>query len=264
MKLLTLNAHSKPESCERELKILSEAICDEQPDVIALQEVCQTRLAPNAVINPLMGGGEVKEDNFALRLSDILENKGKKYNAVWKAAKIGYDKYDEGLALFLKKPVKKIHCFCVSRENNYNSWKTRIALGAETEEEIFFSLHFGRWDDEEDPFSAQWERFNSQLENIAKGKKIWLMGDFNAPADICGESYDAVLKKGFSDSFAAARVKTGGATVKGKIDGWQSGESKRIDFIFSSFGAEVKSAEVIFSGENREIISDHFGVLAEI
>ncbi|MFX4006247.1 endonuclease, partial [Streptococcus suis] len=41
-------------------------------------------------------------------------------------------------------------------------------------------------------------------------------------------------------------------------------QEKRLDYIFLNQKKEVLSSVVIFNGENRPIISDHFGVDVEI
>lgn len=83
MKLLTLNCHSLEEpGYEEKLSLFCMAVSREQPDVIALQEVNQTRAAkaadPARVSRfgyvPSTGGMAaipIRSDNHALRVSEL-------------------------------------------------------------------------------------------------------------------------------------------------------------------------------------------------
>ena len=91
------------------------------------------------------------------------------------------------------------------------------------------------------------------------------MGDFNNPAETRGEGYDAIKKSGWYDSFELAEHKDRGITADKMIDGWKEKNMAqngiRIDQIWCNKKAVVASSEVIFNGINREIVSDHYGVV---
>ena len=56
-----------------------------------------------------------------------------------------------------------------------------------------------------------------------------------------------------------------GATVQGEIAGWQGNKlDLRIDLILTSEKVKTTRSKVIFNGKNKEVISDHYGVEAEI
>ena len=112
MRLLTLNTHSLVEpDYEAKRKFFVDFIAKEQPDVFALQEVNQTASAPAMPIPladycPCSGNGILlKEDNHAAAVAQMLKEEGVHYYWSWLPAKIGYDKYDEGMAIFSRMPI---------------------------------------------------------------------------------------------------------------------------------------------------------------
>ena len=112
MKLLTLNTHSLIEpDYEAKREIFVDFIAREQPEVFALQEVNQTAAAPllgeiPAGYFPCPGNGvPLKADNHAAAVARMLEERGVQYHWSWLPAKIGYDRYDEGMAVFSRAPI---------------------------------------------------------------------------------------------------------------------------------------------------------------
>ena len=155
----------------------------------------------------------------------------------------------------------------VSGVDDYNNWKTRKIVGIRTEnmpDIWFFSVHYGWWNDRGEPFHGQWQK---TAEFMKKHDKAWLMGDFNNPAQVQNEGYDLIKSDGWYDSYEFAKVKDGGITVKGKIDGWRDkGENAgdmRIDQIWCNYRTEILDSQVIFNGINRPVVSDHYGVMIE-
>lgn len=271
MKLLTLNTHSLVEEHYTEkLHAFVQAVSEEQPDIIALQEVNQT-IAEMPVITlhgghvPCADGIIIRRDNHVCNAAELLRNQGLEYYWTWLPLKKGYDKYDEGIALMSRSPILETKIICTSAMDDYNNWKTRKILGIRTEaapDEWFFSVHYGWWDDPDEPFQGQWQRTKVAL---AGHQRVWLMGDFNSPAEVCGEGYDMIRNAGWQDSYALAKNKDGGITVGHVIDGWkdktESTDGMRIDQIWCSEKTEILSSKVIFNGENRSIVSDHYGVI---
>ena len=198
-------------------------------------------------------------------LSDI----GINYHWSYKNIKKGYDIYDEGISLLSLSPITFTDCFTVSRGDDYEDWKTRKILGIKVKDhpdDTFFSVHYGWWDDDDDSFFNQWL---ITLEKLRKYRSVWLMGDFNNPAEIKNEGYSLISKSGFYDSYQKAQIKDDGITVDRIIDGWRdrikkSKDGMRLDQIWSTKPHKIKSHRVIFDGENYPVISDHFGVIIEI
>ena len=79
------------------------------------------------------------------------------------------------------------------------------------------------------------------------------------------EGYDYLISKGLVDTYTVAEVKDEGMTVEGKIDGWSDNKKDlRIDLVLTNQPVRVKSSHVIFNGQNKEVVSDHFGVEVEL
>jgi len=332
MKLLTLNTHSHIEpNYKKKMDIFVQAVLEKQPDIIALQEVNQTRDAavvsgalyekevPENVVSHIFEKNSVvsaekaeryipcgdaivlREDNYVYCAAQMLAGFGCPYFYTWLPIKCGYDIYDEGIALMSRKRILFTKTFTISNSTDYNNWKTRKILGISVEgvNGYFYSVHMGWWDDKEEPFALQWENLQKHItmcaktqmqmktqtkekiemqaqtemaiytENDVKEKSpIWLMGDFNSPDNIKGESYDLILKSGWTDTYMVAKEKDAGITVCGDIDGWHGRENAmpdmRMDFIFNNNGQKVKKSEVMFNGKNYAQVSDHNGILVTI
>lgn len=257
MKLLTLNCHSWQEDNQLEkISILAHDIAEKSYDVIALQEVSQ-------LIESEPVEGFVKKDNFALVLLGELEKQGvTDYTLVWDFAHIGYDVYEEGVAILTKHPVVEEHRFFISKSHDQSYWKTRKIVGATISYEgkpfTFFSCHLGWWTDDEEPFKFQ---VDSLMEQVTLESPFFLMGDFNNNAWVREEGYDYLLSKGLLDTFDVAAQRDSGVTVEGKIAGWDENKvDLRIDLVLSSEKVDVKSSRVIFNHVNKPVVSDHFGV----
>ena len=280
MKILTLNTHSlQEENYEKKLEWFIERILLEQPDVIALQEVNQTIAAPKAPphmhrgLTSVSHGVPLREDNHAAVIAKRLHLAGIPCSWAWLPIKIGYGKYDEGLAILC--PNHTIHhaeAFRISRVDDYANWKTRRILGVQLDgmDDWFYTVHMGWWNDEIEPFRHQWKTMSAMLEGKKKTAPVWLMGDFNGPAEVRGESYDCITKAGWQDTYLLADEKDAGITVSGMIDGWRDKIAKlekclgmRIDQIWCNQKTPIKSSNVIFNETNGPVVSDHFGVMIQ-
>jgi len=134
---------------------------------------------------------------------------------------------------------------------------------------MVYSCHFSWWQDDFQNFFFENEWLNLQdslRQSQDKGLKLILMGDFNNPAHILDQGYDLILKSGFlKDSFKVATNKFGEFTVDTSIDGWvKNTDHLRIDYIFVDKIIKVDKYEIVFNGHNQPVISDHFGILAEL
>ena len=97
---------------------------------------------------------------------------------------------------------------------------------------------------------------------------MWLLGDFNAPAGVQGESYDCIRYSGWQDTYLLAAQKDDGLTVEGVIDGWRdqlapSVKGMRIDYIWCSRSPKISYSYILFNGKREPVVSDHFGILIE-
>lgn len=263
MKLLTINTHSIIEKdYEKKCGYFVDAITRIKPDIIAMQEVNQSKWAKTADSNNFCGDFSIKTDNHAMKMSKILEKCGLKYYYNWLGIKYGYKIFEEGLGVLSKTPLEECEPFLLTKSDNIDSWKTRKAQLIKTADLIICNVHMGWWEDKDEPFSEQFDRLNNKLSEM--NELIFLMGDFNSPADENNQGYEKVVSTGWLDTYALADDKDDGFTVISKIDGWQNADKKRIDYIFTNRKIPVKSSKVIFNGKNEKIISDHFGVIIEI
>lgn len=257
MRLLTLNTHSYiEEDQEAKLETLIETISQHDYDVIALQEVNQL------IDSPPVGDTEIHVDNFARVITERLTARGHRYTYHWRIAHIGYDTYEEGVALLTKHPVIETAVIPLTDTTDRRDWKTRVALKVTLQynDSVVdcLSTHHGFWDDLDEPSKRQFDRLMAALN---PSRPTFILGDFNTEADVRNEGYDYVMNQGLYDTYTLAKDKDNGITVPGAIDGWkQAAESKRIDYIFMNQPLSVLSSRVIFNNANQPVVSDHFGV----
>lgn len=271
MKLLTLNTHSLiEENYKRKLADFITTVARELPDVMALQEVNQRQDAAAVPRDRLDGyvpcdpQAIIREGNHALAVVEGLRVYGMNYEWTWLPIKQGYGMYDEGVAVLSRAPIEATDTCTVSRTDDYTNWKTRRLLGIRVEDTWFYSVHLGWWDDSEEPFAAQWNRLNAHMRRRGQ---VFLMGDFNSPAETRGEGYELVLRSGWHDTYTLADIKGSGITVGSKIAGWTHRElpaqGARVDHIFCKPACRVNTSRVIFNGGDEPVVSDHFGLVTE-
>lgn len=281
MKILTLNTHSLQETdYHLKLNCFIDTVIREKPDVVALQEVNQTMSAP--VIPPEQLEGmvpapensiPVRWDNHAAAVALALHKAGLSCSWIWLSIKEGYRSYDEGVALFsLDRKIAETDSFYISTTRQYHNWKSRKVLGVRLEgrDDWFYTVHMGWWSDEEEPFLMQLGRLDTRLSDKKAQGPVWLLGDFNSPAEVRGEGYDCIAGLGWQDTYLLAREKDSGITVEGAIDGWRdklddpsSVTGMRIDHIWCSRPVSVLRSTVRFNGKKDLQVSDHYGVLIE-
>ncbi|MER2225464.1 MAG: endonuclease/exonuclease/phosphatase family protein [Carnobacterium sp.] len=269
MKFLTLNTHSWMEDDPlKKLDDLCDAISRHSFDVIALQEVNQLMTAPivqQALLADFSSTNNehpIKEDNFAFLLQKKLQEKGLPYYWTWEPSHMGYDRFDEGLAILSLKPIQEVCSFFASKNTAYDDYKSRKVIGIKSAGQWFFNLHLGWWQDGHDPFPGQWGKCTALFDTLKE--PIFLLGDFNNPAHIKHEGYELVTQNWF-DTYHLAEQKDNGFTVAEAIDGWAENQSGlRIDYIFANQPVKTISSRVIFNNINEPIVSDHFGVAVEI
>ncbi len=291
MKIMTLNAHSHavdmPASVSRRnLDNLADFILQQQVDVIALQEVCQTQSADIVKEEEIHGFAEpgkeeerhrwavlsketvIRQDNYVWQLICRLQQKGFQYGWTWDGIKTGYGIFDEGLAVISRFPIEKVETYYLSDSRDYQNWKTRKAIAADIrigeQKTCFVCTHLGWWEDAKEPFASQMDRLQKALSE--KKGNIYLLGDFNSPADERNTGYDFVKSYGWLDTWLLAGNGRHEVTVPGKIDGWdeEAEQGLCIDYIWSNYPVNIVSSRIVFSGKKEPVISDHFGVLAEI
>ncbi|MPQ44012.1 endonuclease/exonuclease/phosphatase family protein [Clostridium tarantellae] len=261
MKLLTLNCHSWQEENQiKKIKYLAKAIKENEYDIIAFQEISRLRIK------------KINKDNFEnkdylLILLEELKSLGiDHYNYMWDFSHIGYNIYEEGLAILTKYKILNKKSFFISQCKDINYWKSRKIIGATIEYNNnlidVYSCHLGWWHDEDEPFKTQ---ITNLLKEIKSDRLSFFMGDFNNSATVREEGYDYLLSKELLDTYNLAENKDDGFTVTGKIAGWEKNSlDLRLDIIFVNKPIYVKESKIIFNGSNKAIISDHFAVEAQV
>lgn len=257
MKLLTINVHSwLEEKQEEKMELLAKVIAEKRYDVIAMQEV-------NQKIEARLLKGEIREDNFLYQLCKKIEKyTEEKYEYHWSHSHIGFDIYEEGIALLTRHSIlEKEDFYCTNSKTIYSISSRKIVkifLEIEGKEIEFYSCHMNLPDCIE-------ENMEQNIQNILKHSsrnclKI-LMGDFNTDAFHDESSYQKILEQGLFDSYTLSKKKDDGVTVYKNISGWENSvEEKRLDYIFLTEQYEVESSYVIFNGKNYPCISDHNGL----
>ena len=261
MKLLTLNTHSWQETSQLDkINYLANVIKENNYEVIALQEENQHNLGKQFK-------GKMKTDNYVVVLQEALQKLGvNDYEVIWDFAHIGFQVYEEGLCLLSKHPIVETESFFISHTEDTLNWKARRIVKATIDyvgEKIdFYSCHLGWWEDEDEPVAYQIDQLNAKLDPL---KRSFLMGDFNNSASLEGKGYDYMTSKGWHDTYTLAKEKDNGITVSGEIDGWKdNSKAMRLDYIFTTQPIEVSYSRTIFNNQNKEMISDHYGVEVEV
>ena len=280
MKILTLNTHSlQEENYQQKLSWFVEGILKEKPDIIAMQEVNQTadvELIDVEMLEgqyPIPGSMKIRQDNHAAQVAYRLRQAGVECYWAWLPIKLGYGKYDEGVAILsLGRKIRCIDKFPISKINDYQNWRTRAVLGVQVEglDDWFYTVHMGWWDDVTERFLDQWNTLSCCIATKRCYSTIWLLGDFNAPDQVLGQSYEYVTACGWIDTYKTAQYKDSGITVPGTIDGWRekltdkNAEGMRLDYIWCSEKKDIFSSRVVFNGMNEPVVSDHFGIMIQV
>lgn len=272
MKILTLNTHAWAEENQlNKISQLADFINTHQFDVISMQEVNQSMQEAALSEEELKmyyvteSDAVIKKDNYAYVL---LQQLTEQYYWTWIPAHVGFQKYDEGLAILSRTPIKQAFGEYVSYMRDYNNYRTRKIVGIQTvvqgEATWFVNGHYNWWDDAQEPFKGQWELTESKLAPYMD-QPLYIMGDFNNVAEVRDEGYDYMMSKGWNDLYTTALQKDEGATVVKAIAGWADNKRDlRIDYIFSNRPIQAKSSTVVLNGKNGPVVSDHFGVAVEI
>ena len=274
MRFLTLNTHSWCEIHQiLKIRTLAKFIIEQQVDVIALQEVNQLTSTP-VVKEPLNyrggAGVPVREDNYALLLVQALNEMGATYEWTLTETHIGWDLYDECVAILSRLPIRGIKPIEMSPDYDYHQVQRRAAQAAliETETGTFWcaTTHMSWWDFDGEPlFAQEYTHLSQALAECAETAPVLLGGDFNSAAHLPDEGYAFVTATGLIDTRTIAKHTKGENTVHREIAGWEgSSDAKRIDFVFTDRLVDVASHEVVFRDNSTEAISDHSGLLLEL
>ena len=261
MKILTVNVHAWLEENQMEkIDILAKTIAEKQYDVIAMQEV-------NQLMNNKIIFDDIREENYAWVLLETLQKyTDTDYYLHWSNSHIGFGKYNEGVAVITRHKIKAEDEFYCTFAQSVRTISARrivsITINYEGQDIEFYSCHMNLPNCETEDMG---ENIQTILKRTKNDNLKFLMGDFNTDAIHNQEAYQNIINQGLFDTYELAEKKDSGITVNKKIDGWAtSGSEKRLDYIFSNKKVKVLESKVIFNGENKEVVSDHFGLEVKI
>ena len=255
------------EDAQGKYQILKKQILQAQYDIICFQEVNQEiatkAVATDRYYQELPSALAIHEDHFVRVLVEDLAKEGLQYYWTWAYNHIGYGHLNEGVAILSRQPLKASEIL-VSDVDDETDYHTRRVAVAETsvngQEFAVASVHLSWWDK---GFQEEWDRIEEHF--AALNKSLILAGDFNNPAGL--EGHKAILASPLTlqDAFQVAKEVTGSYTVGPGIDGWKGNEDPlRIDYVFTSQDLTVDRLSVIFDGKNLPLVSDHYGLEAEL
>ena len=248
LRLLTLNLHCWQEpDAERKLDRVAELVAAHEVDVVCLQEVGQRPGRPDT--------------NAARVIVGRLAAHGLTYDWVWDWAHIGFDDWQEGLAVIVRGEICSSSTAFLSNSHDRAFWKTRLGLFAELRADCGAELsvvnaHLGWHGDAEEPFESQWGRLVAGARELSG--PTFVLGDLNQPAGGAGHSLISATP-GVRDCDLL-----GEPTFPGDIAGWEGHEGARIDYVLRlGAGPEPSATELHFTGVDAPMVSDHFALCVD-
>ena len=190
MRVLTLNLHCHQEAdAHAKLKVVARAIAENQIDVICLQEAAQHKDSPVIATD---AGVEIKSDNAAhLIVTELRETFRLDFNFVWDFAHLGWDVWEEGVAILARGEISDFRSEWLSESREQSDWLSRKAVFADVTVDgqtvRCISAHLGWWNDEREPFDAQFSKLFSLATKVES--QIIVGADFNVPAGSDGYEY---------------------------------------------------------------------------
>lgn len=259
MKILTLNVHCGKELANPNVyNAFLHKIKKEEIDLLLLQEVTQSLSAP-IVSNHYQEA--IREDNFAHKLSEDLSREDNTWDYFYSASHIGFDVFEEGLAIISRLPFHTLKVDYVSRSQSMEFWKSRKVISIRLNDYpiTIATGHFGWQEDDEEPFEEQWKRTLSILdENTLIG------GDFNnEPAS---KSYQQIIESGFTDLHESNDDNATFYADVSQASIEKDNVGKCIDYLFTnSDKIKVKASKRIFAKDIDALrVSDHCGILIDV
>lgn len=250
LNLLTLNLHCLEEKHQRRnIKLITTEIIKRNIDVVFLQEVAQYH-------NDSIVEGNIKASNLGYLIQKELQNNNSHYDYSFEPIKYSFNKYDEGLAILSKTPLRKKEVKTISKTNDYYNWlKRKLLKHTTTIKGIDFDLittHLG-WDNEDESFIDQFNLLNetTMLDNTLIG------GDFNIPFN--EKHYNYIINKKYFDLYSSDKNRQNDPSYENTLD--VHTKPSRIDYIFSKKNYITTNQEMLFKNPK---VSDHYGLYLEI
>lgn len=247
MKILSLNLHCfQEENRIAKLDKIINFIKENDVDVCMFQEVCQQHSAT-------LLEGKIKVGNSAKYISNKLD-----YNIFYHPVKIGFEIYDEGLAIISKLPIKNQSYKTISNTKDYNTWLKRDLIWCKIDNITFFNTHVG-WDMGDESGMKQLDKIIDEIKRHEE--RYFIAGDFNYPDN--SDEIKYFKKYVYSLSDLANVISSENPTFHFNLDNGMGSNNRMIDFIFTNNLCDIKQFEIVFDKPN-EYVSDHSGILVEI
>ncbi|MCB9310709.1 MAG: endonuclease/exonuclease/phosphatase family protein [Lewinellaceae bacterium] len=271
--VLTLNLHTYQEDNQNEkFNIIADVIGKLNIDFVAFQECAQNR-------NASMYSGNIRTDNMALKINEILEKKyNKHYEITWDWAHYGWQIYEEGICILSKELPLEQESRIVSKSTSKEDITTRkVIYGAYQKfgrQFNIFSAHL-HWrqslnDEEQNNQIKALKAMAIEKEASSADAITIVAGDFNGNPTSSypySEGYTTMVGNGdYIDAFLAKNPNANVIpadpryyTVGGSLPG-------RIDYIFikNNDKVNVKASQILFTNQVIGVVSDHFGVLTKL
>lgn len=272
LSILTLNLHTYQEKDQdKKFDIIVNATNQLKPNIICFQECAQHK---DSLVIKEVYNRTVRQTNMAEIISErILKNYNEHYHYFWDWSHIGFDLYEEGLAILTRNVIDRAESRYVSRTQDKYYWLSRNIVMCKIYIESIgyiyvFSVHLGWWNDKDEPFQKQFDNLFYWVKELEKEDVagIFLCGDWNN--DFQSPGYKYILENSnLVDQYILANPKgVKDATIGSNIDGWKNSfGTERIDYIFLNSKSKLKvtKAERIFTENNFGRVSDHCGLYME-
>lgn len=248
MKLLSLNLHlMKEEKQQEKLDRIAKFILDNDIDICIFQEVAQHKDSPK--VDEL-----IRVDNTSYYIKKITG-----YNLFFHPFKLGYQVYEEGLAILSKDKIKETTHTTLSKTKDFNNWLKRDIISCVINDVKVYNTHLG-WDLENERFSEQSNKMLQLLKN--DNGIVFLAGDFNYP-DNSKEIIN--IKKELYSLADIFKINSDlNPTFHFNLDSkLEFNGNKMIDFIFCNKLISVKDFKIVFSNL-EDYVSDHSGIYCEV
>ena len=246
---------------------LKEQILKAQYDIICFQEVNQeietSVVDTDAYYHALPSATPIHQDHFVRLLVEKLAEEGLQYHWTWAYNHIGYDHLNEGVAVLSRQPLTASEIL-VSDVDDPTDYHTRRVAVAETtvdgREVAVASVHLSWWDK---GFQEEWARIEERFKAI--GKPLILAGDFNNPAG--REGHQAILASSLNLQDSLKQLKKQLVAIQLDQVSMVGRAMKSLYVSIMSLLAKIGQVErlsVIFDGNNQPLVSDHYGLEAEL
>lgn len=247
MKLFSLNLRCfEEENRVEKLNIIADFIKERDIDVCFFQEACQEH-------SKVVLENKIKLGNNANHIATRLG-----YYIYYHPIKLGFDIYDEGLAIISKTPISSQNFKVISYTNDYKNWQKRDLIWCKINSITFFNVHLGWTMDDE----VGMNQINKIIEEIKRhDERYFIAGDFNYTE---GSNEIKHIKKYVYSLADLANVDySKNPTFHNKLDSNELTDNLMIDYIFTNMLCDVKRFEIVFNKPDA-YVSDHSGIFVEI